>query len=664
MPDFVLTNLQWFIAGVIVLLGVFVYGFSDVLRLSVGRIWAIGGVCFRDAIRRKVLWVTPLAMLGVIIVSLLQHPVDQPDAIRQTIKFCFFASGLVVTIIALITAATNLPREIESRVVFTIVTKPVTRLEIVLGKIVGFARVSAAMLLIMGIFTVGYLHLRAWYLGRQITQTLASPQLDPAQREWLQHFEDEGLLFSQTIHRPFKLAQYAQVPGSGEQKLYILGGTQDAIASFTIDPSIVDDPRFAGAVYRIAFNIPYRPAPNLPALPAGTPEPQPGITPLILNERADSTLVNPNQLGTPRTDSGEPDPSAGTVRLDQPNPGIEIPQGIMTQLARNVGTFNVQMIPSSDRFLYEIGDAPVTLQIITAGPDGQAVVNELRSNDRPLTRGSTGRSGQQLRAAESGVQPLAIFRFRNVPTPEPIDGRVPFELKVGIERSGADADTEDKTTLEVTIVDRKQNKHFDDQPELVNVESRRTAFFTVPAEWVQSSDFDVVLKNRTPGSTVGLVQSSVQVVAGREAFWINLFKGLFVLWLFSLLVAIVAFFCSTFLSWPIAVVLSLVILLGRWVWLQLDTGSGFGAQVATEFAGNNPGLARVVSGSVDALTAGLALITTILPDISSFGVTEQIERGTTISLAQIAPPLVVLALFGLPLIALSYVFLRNKEVAP
>lgn len=663
MPDFILNNLSWFIAGAIVLLCVFVYGFSDVLRLSLGRIWAIGGVCFRDAIRRKVLWVTPLAMLGVILVSLLQHPVDQPDAIRQTIKFCFFASGLVVTIIALITAATNLPREIESRVVFTIVTKPVTRLEIVLGKIVGFARVSAAMLLIMGIFTVGYLHLRAWYLGRQITQTLESPQLDPAQREWLQHFKDEGLLFSQTIHKPFKLAQYAQIPDTKEQKLYILGGAQDAIAAFTIDPSIVEDPQFKGAVYRLAFNIPFRPAPNLQALPAGAPTPQPGVSPLILGADAENVLINPQQLSKPGADPNDSEAASGIVPLDQPSPGIDIPANLMSQLAQNVRTFNVQMIPSSDRFLYEITDVPVTLQVITVDAQGQPVIRELQPNDRPLTRGSVGRSGQQLRAAENGVQPLAIFRFRNVPTPEAINGRVPFELKVGIDRSGADSDVEDKTTLEVTVVDRKQGKHFD-QAELVNVENRRTAFFTVPAEWVQSSEFDVVLKNRTPGSTVGLVQSSVQVVADREAFAINLFKGLFVLWLFSLLVAIVAFFCSTFLSWPIAVVLSLVILLGRWVWVQLDTGSGFGAQVATEFAGNNPGLARVVSGSVDALTAGLALVTTILPDISSFGVTEQIERGTTIALSQIASPLVVLALFGLPLIALSYVFLRNKEVAP
>lgn len=661
MPEFIKANFPWFLASLIVLVGVFLYGFSDIARLSLGRIWAIGGVCFRDAIRRKVLWVTPLAMLGVVVVSLLQHPVDQPDAIRQTIKFCFFASGLVVTIIALIIAATNLPRDIESRVVFTIVTKPVTRLEIVLGKIVGFARVSAAMLLIMGLFTWGYLHVRAWYLGRQITWTLASPQLDPAQREWLQHFEDEGLLFSQTIYTPIRLAQYSEIQDSQVSKLFILGGAQDAIATFQIDRSIIDDPSLAGAVYRLAYHVPYQAAPKLSPLPPGVPEPHPSITTVILNDQADRTLVSPQQLT--RSSAGTSDPSAGIARLDLPNPGVDIPQGIMSQLA-TIGTFTVQMIPSSERYLYEITPNPVTLQVITLDAHGQPIIRELAPKAPPLTRGSVGRSGQQLRSAENGVEPLAIFRFLDVEKPQATNGKVPFELKVGVDRSATDTDIGDKTTLEVTVVDRVQGKHFSDQPILVNVENRRTAFFTVPAEWMQGDDFDVIVKNRSPGSTVGLIPSSVLLVADREPFVINLLKGLGVLWLFSLLVAIVAFFCSTFLSWPIAVVLSLLILLGRWTWMQLDTGSGFGAQVATEFAGNNPGLARVVSGSVDALTSGFDLITSVLPDISTFGIIEQIERGSTIAWSQFLDPLTVLGLFGLPLIALAYVFLRNKEVAP
>src|SRR5207249_10186075 len=126
------------------------------------RIWAVSSVCFAESYRRRILLITPLAIIGVIIVAQLQQPFDEQDAVFQTIKFSLFATGLLITVTAIILACTNLPREIENRVIYTVVTKPTTRLEIVLGKILGFARVSALILLIMGLFTFGYLHWRAW----------------------------------------------------------------------------------------------------------------------------------------------------------------------------------------------------------------------------------------------------------------------------------------------------------------------------------------------------------------------------------------------------------------------------------------------------------------------------------------------------------------------
>jgi hypothetical protein len=54
----------------------------------------------------------------------------------------------------------------------------------------------------------------------------------------------------------------------------------------------------------------------------------------------------------------------------------------------------------------------------------------------------------------------------------------------------------------------------------------------------------------------------------------------------------------------------------------------------------------------------------VLPDISKFAAVEDIERGVTISMDRIRDPLLVLLTFGLPLLVISYVILRNKEVAP
>src|SRR5436190_11021912 len=170
--DLITNNVPWIAGALIVLVGLFVIGLKDLARFSLKRSWAISSVCFAESYRRRVLLITPLAIVGVIVVSQLQRPLDEQDAIRQTIKFCLFATGLIVVVTGIILACTNLPREIDNRVIYTIVTKPTTRLEIVLGKIVGFARVSALILLIMGLFTWAYLHVRAWNMERAIAQRL------------------------------------------------------------------------------------------------------------------------------------------------------------------------------------------------------------------------------------------------------------------------------------------------------------------------------------------------------------------------------------------------------------------------------------------------------------------------------------------------------------
>src|SRR5678815_1836578 len=172
--QFLNNNLGWILAGVILVLGLAI-GLGDLLRFSAKRVWAISGISWSESVRRRILWITPVAILGIIVVSQLQKPLDEQDAIRQTVKICLFTTGLVVVISTIILACTNLPREIENRVIYTVVTNPTTRLEIVVGKVVGFARVSLLILLIMGIASWAYVSLRAWNLHRYIGDRIDAP---------------------------------------------------------------------------------------------------------------------------------------------------------------------------------------------------------------------------------------------------------------------------------------------------------------------------------------------------------------------------------------------------------------------------------------------------------------------------------------------------------
>ena len=169
-----------------------------------------------------------------------------------------------------------------------------------------------------------------------------------------------------------------------------------------------------------------------------------------------------------------------------------------------------------------------------------------------------------------------------------------------------------------------------------------------------------------PGHWIGLQANSVFVVTGHLPFIVNLSKSLLILWLMTLLVIIIAILCSTFLSWPIAVVLTIVILLGRWGVMQLgdSLGSGIGNQIATDFGFSDPSQAKVVSSGVEALTKALTTVSRVLPDISKFSATEDVERGVVVPTARLTESSAVAFGFGLPMIVLAYIFLKNKEVAP
>ena len=214
--SFASAHLPWLLAIVIAVVTLAVCGAADFVRLiqdgGITRAWAISGVCFQESIRRRVLWMVPLAMLGVIVAVQLINPVDELDAIHQTVKYALFTSGALVVIATIILASTNLPREIENRVIYTIVTKPTTRLEIILGKIIGFGRVSGTILIIMGLFTFAYAEIRSSRLLSKSEARLETLSSTDASRPALEHYAQHGLLECKSYAGPIAFDQYARVP--------------------------------------------------------------------------------------------------------------------------------------------------------------------------------------------------------------------------------------------------------------------------------------------------------------------------------------------------------------------------------------------------------------------------------------------------------------------
>jgi len=716
----------WIVCGIILVIGLVIVGGADAKRFSFTRVWAISGVCFDESIRKRVLWIAPLAIIGVIGITQFQRAMDEQDALRQSVKICLFATGLVVMLSSIILACTNLPKEIETRVIYTIVTKPITRLELVLGKVIGFARVSLAIIAIMGIFTWVYVRVGAQQKRQQIAYRLNEGDVGDTERARLSEYNQTGLLTARTFWAPDELDVFAQPPQPDSPARVITSeGDQDFLAGFPVNRELMfgppqEDPQDwarggigqNGLVIRVMLNTQRTGAPDDQAGASEQMGPTFGKSPTanlapprvafqLLEDHYNDMWTGANMVGGStaqqliqaiaeysKTMKIDQEAAASAVRLGEP---VQLPGGGTGRYAYawlppqraitlfNIPRFFVRVSGLSGKVDYIVGLKPVScfvpqfkLGSLDVESGGATEIEPLPGLDRsPELLAFRGRMGlhldQEMSGGKDAPGATACYSFRDAPAAKLVQNRVPFQLNVEVDRSNAEVQSghEDATKLTVQVIDMATRKLTRiDRPVLV--ESRLPAFFSIPADSITSGDYDITLHCENTAQTIGLMPGSLQLVTSEQWFELNLIKSLSIIWMMSILVIILAVLCSTFLSWPIAVVLTLMLLLGHWGVDQIaDTAApGLGRQIVNDFKFTDVAISRVVSTGVDTLARGLNLLANVLPDTSRFDAIEDIEQGVSISGDRLMEALTVLGGFGAPAIVLAYLILRGKEVAP
>lgn len=677
------TEFGLIVAAAIVVLGLLVYGAPDLLRLTPKRIWAVSSVVFRESIRRKILWLTPLAMVGIVVVTGLQRPEDFSDAIRQTLQFCLFASGLLVVISSVMLSCTNLPRDIDSKVIFTIVTKPITRLEIIAGKIVGFARVTGSILILMGIFTWSYLHVRAWSMGKEIREQLDSLSYNEFARGRLEHQAQEGLLDTRELRSSTDFEMLAR-ESNPESPVRWISTQQSFMIPFQVDPAdlipqgfhdpakgeAAPNPGEAGIRVRVNLvaeqvgkverEVPVVRAPMLPtARPNQNPYGEAEFRLSIVSRATDAELVSYASINSGNPIEWPADHYGKAI-------DINIDPKVAPALAQS-RDWAVVIAPANENYLLGMSAGNVSVIVPGRTPEQNRVLQPLQDpttgNAYLTSRGNTGRAGRMLEGPAENYHSLAVAHFDgSAPTPS-ANGKVTVEMIMSIDRLDDDASV-DATRVEVQV----HNLTSGTRSEKVTVtpENAKIAYADLPASAFDGGKYDVTMRVITRGHAVSLSPASIAVVQSRSSFAFNLVKALSSQWMLSILVVIIGVFCSTIVSWPIAIVLCVVLLMGRWAVDQVSDSlqPGIGALLATDIGAKDATQARVISAVGDGLARMLNLLAQFLPNIDRFSTGGQLERGLAIPMQAIGSGLTVLLVFGLPIFTLAYIRLRNKEVAP
>jgi len=127
---------------------------QETLSFSLARVWVIATNTMTEVIRQKVLYVFVIFTLVLIGASSFFTQFSFTTELKSIIDTCLGAIKYLTALIAIVGTAMLLPSEIENRTIYTILTKPVYRIEFLLGKVVGMSVllliVTAAMSLLFG----------------------------------------------------------------------------------------------------------------------------------------------------------------------------------------------------------------------------------------------------------------------------------------------------------------------------------------------------------------------------------------------------------------------------------------------------------------------------------------------------------------------------------
>ncbi|MBM4069050.1 MAG: hypothetical protein FJ271_08915 [Planctomycetes bacterium] len=134
-----LVDILLFVAGLFAILAVTLPLLVDLCtRIRFGRVLAIARLSVKEAVRSRVVWVFA-SMAIIFLFADWFVPYKPEDQVRNYVRVIYWSLAPLFLLTASLLGAFSIPADVKSQSIHTIVTKPVERFEIVLGRFCGYA---------------------------------------------------------------------------------------------------------------------------------------------------------------------------------------------------------------------------------------------------------------------------------------------------------------------------------------------------------------------------------------------------------------------------------------------------------------------------------------------------------------------------------------------
>jgi hypothetical protein len=203
---------------------------------------------------------------------------------------------------------------------------------------------------------------------------------------------------------------------------------------------------------------------------------------------------------------------------------------------------------------------------------------------------------------------------------------------------------------------------------------------TIPSKVLAGSRGALKIEVRclSPTQYLGMAESDLFLLSRSGNFGLNFLKGLFGVWLQAMVLTAIGVFAGTFLSWPVALLTTLAFFVAGQVafsFLLEMTGQGmpgggpFESLIRLLTHDNqvselSPTLAVVTAKTLDSLVMPvMSRLVFVVPNFSALDVSDNVANGFDVSrLAIVVNSLLALG-YALPFSIAGYFILKNREVA-
>lgn len=596
--------------GLVVLVRILALLIPEVFALQWRRLYAIAWQSWTEAFRRMwAPWVV-LVVFAVILAftSWFLAPPRAAELGKLYVSTLMLLTSLLVTLAIVIMAPISLPNDISQQTIYTVVTKPVRRLELIWGRMLGYMALVTLLLLLFAGVGLAYYH-------RQVEAAIR--ESEARAKELAGDNKPELAQQAQEQADQLETRRSARVPILGSLMFFDSKGA----------------PKRRGI--DVGIELPLRSfvegaTPSRAVWSFGPEVPNPHNPAELLDRRVPvESLLQPGTLEWVEN------------RLLELQDQVAAAQ--QAQAATNLTANDVKKITEAAR------NAQGQLSSL------QAQLENLRQREQDLRKEGKSTEANALHSQPVQVEmTLTVYRTTKGQVGEPVNA----EMIVKSPRPEIKP-----FTVVLPIKEYYTNKRY------------------IPSRMLVGSHgaLSVELRCMTANQYLGMAEGDLFLLASQGSFWSNYLKGLLGVWLQAMVLTAIGVCAGTFLSWPVALLITLAFFLAGNIGFtalqqfaisaELVGGGPFEALIRMVTHDNlmteleaTPGV--VIAKTLDSIVMPvMARLVYLVPNFSALDVSNTVAEGFAVTGRMMLDQVLLALGYAIPFSIAGYFILRNREVA-